>query len=590
MSFNFYFTFVILIILTVVLVKDIVSAEIAVFGALIIFLLAKIITVKEAFAGFSNPGVISIALLFIVAGGLKSAGLMNTLSGIMLGKNNSGLRFKLLRLMLPVTASSAFMNNTPIVAILLPSVKSWAEKNNLSPSKFLIPLSYAAILGGMITLIGTSTNLIVHGLLIQNGLKGFSFFEITPVGILVAFFGVIYVVILAPRWLPERIKSTSSIENAREFVIELKVTPDFADVGKTVEEAGLRHLKGLFLFQIERNGEVITAVGSHEKIKIGDRLFFTGLPETIVELQKRPGLQLIKDVDFELKNYDSDKVKIFEAVISNTSPLIGKSVRDSQFRTMYGGVILAIHRNGERIEKKIGDIVLKSGDTLLVLAESSFYDKWYNSKDFYLIAGSYPVDSKPLKQAIIAVTTLIGMILFVVFHLLELPVAAGLAAIILVVTKVISPRRAREFVDFKVLLVIASAFGIAQAINNSGMAEFLAKLLLYFKSYLGIVGLLAGLFYLTSFYNTIITSNATAALVFPIAITLAKDTGLPVHPFALILAIAAAASFASPLSYQTNLMVFGPGGYRFRDYIKFGLPLQLGVGIIAIIVVSYFYL
>lgn len=590
MSFNFYFTFVVLIVLTVVLVKDIVSAEIAVFGSLIIFLLAKIISVKEAFAGFSNPGVISIALLFIVAGGLKSAGLMNTLSGIMLGKNNSSLRFKLLRLMLPVTASSAFMNNTPIVAILLPSVKSWAEKNNLSPSKFLIPLSYAAILGGMITLIGTSTNLIVHGLLIQNGLKGFSFFEITPVGILVALFGIIYVAFLAPRWLPERIKSTSSMENAREFVMELKVTPDFAGVGKTVEEAGLRHLKGLFLFQIERNGEVITAVSSQEKIRIGDRLFFTGLPETIVELQKRPGLQLVKNVDFELKNYDSDKVKVFEAVISNTSPLIGKSVRDSQFRTIYGGVILAIHRNGERIEKKIGDIVLKSGDTLLVLAESLFYNKWYNSKDFYLIAGSSPVDSKPVKQAVIAVATLVGMILLVVFHLLELPVAAGLAAIILVVTKVISPRRAREFVDFKVLLVIASAFGIAQAISNSGMAEFLAKLLLYLKSYFGIVGLLAGLFYLTSFYNIIITSNATAALVFPVAITLANDVGLPVHPFALILTIAAAASFASPLSYQTNLMVYGPGGYRFRDYIKFGLPLQLAVGVIAIIVVSYFYL
>ncbi len=590
MSFNFYFTFVVLIVLTVVLVKDIVSAEIAVFGSLIIFLLAKIISVKEAFAGFSNPGVISIALLFIVAGGLKSAGLMNTLSGIMLGKNNSSLRFKLLRLMLPVTASSAFMNNTPIVAILLPSVKSWAEKNNLSPSKFLIPLSYAAILGGMITLIGTSTNLIVHGLLIQNGLKGFSFFEITPVGILVALFGIIYVAFLAPRWLPERIKSTSSMENAREFVMELKVTPDFAGVGKTVEEAGLRHLKGLFLFQIERNGEVITAVSSQEKIRIGDRLFFTGLPETIVELQKRPGLQLVKNVDFELKNYDSDKVKVFEAVISNTSPLIGKSVRDSQFRTIYGGVILAIHRNGERIEKKIGDIVLKSGDTLLVLAESLFYNKWYNSKDFYLIAGSSPVDSKPVKQAVIAVATLVGMILLVVFHLLELPVAAGLAAIILVVTKVISPRRAREFVDFKVLLVIASAFGIAQAISNSGMAEFLAKLLLYLKSYFGIVGLLAGLFYLTSFYNIIITSNATAALVFPVAITLANDVGLPVHPFALILTIAAAASFASPLSYQTNLMVYGPGGYRFRDYINFGLPLQLAVGVIAIIVVSYFYL
>ncbi len=352
MNFNFYFSFIVLIALTFVLVKEIVSPEVAIFSALMLFLLTKIITVKEAFAGFSNPGVISIALLFIVAGGLKSAGLMNSLSKVMLGKNSGGLRVKLLRLLLPVTTASAFINNTPIVAILLPSVKSWTEKNNISPSKFLMPLSYGAIFGGMITLIGTSTNLIVHGLLIQNGFKGFSFFEITPIGILVALFGILYVVLLAPILLSDRVKVIPSVENAREFVIELKVTKDFSDIGKTVEEAGLRHLKGLFLFQIERNGDVITAVSSKEKIKVNDRLFFTGLPETIIELQKRPGLQLIKDVDFELKNYDSDKVKVYEAVISNTSPLIGKNVRESQFRTIYGGVILAIHRNGERIQKK----------------------------------------------------------------------------------------------------------------------------------------------------------------------------------------------------------------------------------------------
>jgi len=589
MNFNFYFSFIVLIALTFVLVKEIVSPEVAIFSALMLFLLTKIITVKEAFAGFSNPGVISIALLFIVAGGLKSAGLMNSLSKVMLGKNSGGLRVKLLRLLLPVTTASAFINNTPIVAILLPSVKSWTEKNNISPSKFLMPLSYGAIFGGMITLIGTSTNLIVHGLLIQNGFKGFSFFEITPIGILVALFGILYVVLLAPILLSDRVKVIPSVENAREFVIELKVTKDFSDIGKTVEEAGLRHLKGLFLFQIERNGDVITAVSSKEKIKVNDRLFFTGLPETIIELQKRPGLQLIKDVDFELKNYDSDKVKVYEAVISNTSPLIGKNVRESQFRTIYGGVILAIHRNGERIQKKIGDIVLKSGDTLLVLAESSFYEKWYNSKDFYLIAGSSVVDSKPVKQAIIAILTLIGMIFAIVFNILELPIAAGLATIILVITKVISPGKAKEFVDFKVLIIIASAFGIAQAISNSGIAEFLAGLLLYFKHYWGIIGLLAGIYYLTSFYNTIITSNATAALIFPIAVTLAKDTNLPVHAFALILTIAAAASFASPLSYQTNLMVYGPGGYRFRDYIKFGLPLQLAVGIIAVSGVYWLY-
>ncbi len=589
-DYKLYFSLIVLIALIVVLVKEIVRTDVAIFSALIVLLAGKIITVKEAFSGFSNEGVITIGLLFVIAGGLKSAGIIEKVSRLIMGSNISGIRRKLLRLTLPVVFTSSFMNNTPIVALLLPGIKNWASKNNLSPSKFLIPLSYAAIFGGMLTLIGSSTNLIVHGLLIQNGFKGLSFFEITPLGLIVAFIGILYVVILAPKILPERIKNNSlKTTEIREFVIELKVTSDFANIGKTIEEAGLRHLKGLFLFQIERNGEVITAVSSKERIKLGDRLFFTGMPETIVELQKMPGLQLVKESDFDLKNYDSDKVKVFEAVISHTSPLIGKNVRESQFRTIYGGVILAIHRNGERIDKKIGDIVLKPGDTLLVLAEEQFYPKWYNSKDFYLVANSFVVDSKPVKYTIIALITLMAMIVTVVLNLIELPIAAGLASIILVLTKVVSPKKAQEFVDFKVLIVIASAFGIAQAISNSGIAELFAKWLIDFKYLFGTVGLLAGIYYLTSMLNTIITSNATAAFIFPFAITVALDAGLPVHPVALLLIIASAASFASPLSYQTNLMVYGAGGYRFRDYIKFGLPLQILIGLIVIPVVFLFY-
>jgi di/tricarboxylate transporter len=590
LGFKFYYSLGILIILSIVLIKEFIRTDLAVFSALIFLLLGRVVSVKEAFAGFSNIGVITIGLLFVVAGGLKSAGLLNAISKIVMGKNSSNLRTKLFRLTLPVTFTSAFMNNTPIVAILLPAVKSWANRNNLSPSKFLIPLSYSAILGGMLTLIGSSTNLIVHGLLLENGFKGFSFFEITPIGLTVALVGIVYIVLFAPKMLPERIKVSDNLNtNVREFVIELKVTNEFEGVGKSIEAAGLRHLRGLFLFQIEREGETITAVSSHEKIRVGDRLFFTGLPGTIVELQKRPGLQLVKNIDFDLKNYDSDKVKVYEAVISNTSPLVGKTVRNSQFRTIYGGVILAIHRNGERIEKKIGDILLKPGDTLLVLAEESFYNKWYNSKDFYLIANSSPVDSKPVRYAVIAVLTLIAMVIAIVFNLLELPVAVGLAAIIMVGSGVVSPKKAHEFVDFKVLIIIASSFGIAQAISNSGLAKLLADWLISTKSIIGTVGLLAGVFYLTSFFNLIISSNATAAFIFPFAIGVAVESGFPVHPFALILIIASAASFASPLSYQTNLMVYGAGGYRFRDYLKFGLPLQLFIGIIAIGVVYCIY-
>ncbi len=589
MTFEFWYTLILLTLMTIVLIKEWFDISITVFATLILLIVGNVINVHEAFKGFSNVGVISIGLLFIVAGALQSTGVVEEVSRFVYGAKRGGVRRKILRIMLPVTALSAFMNNTPIVAIMIPSIKSWAEKNNYSVSKFLLPLSYAAILGGMCTLIGTSTNLIVHGLLIESGYPGFSFFELTPVGLPLALFGIAYITVIGGKLLPNRKEPMLELgESAREFVCELKVTSDYRNLNKSIENAGLRHLKGLFLFQIERNGDVITAVGPDEKIKINDRLFFTGIPQTILELQKTPGLQLIKDSSFDLKRYDADNIKTYEAVISNSSPLIGKTVRDSGFRTKYSAVIIAIHRNGERIQKKIGDIVLKPGDTLLLLAPRKFLRQWYYSDDFYLISNTSEVHSKPKKQAIISVVTLIGMILLITLNILPLISAAGLAAVILLITKSISSSTAKALIDFKVLIVIGSAFGIAMAISNSGLAEFFAQNLIKLNASFGTVGVLIGVYFLTSIYNTVITSNATSALIFPIALSTAIDLGVAVHPFALTVAIASAASFASPISYQTNLMVYGPGGYKFKDYLTVGAPLQILTGILAVVLI-YFY-
>lgn len=372
-NFQFWYTLIIFIILTIVLVKEIINAELAVFSALMLYIIGNVVTVKEAFAGFSNEGMLTIAVLFVVAGTMQSTGAINKLNPFLFGINNTGVRRKLARILFPVTFFSAFLNNTPIVAMLIPSVKSWTDKHNLAISKFLIPISYATIVGGMCTLIGTSTNLIVHGLLLENGLKGFSFFEIAPIGIPIALATLLYLIFFGHKLLPNRKSSSFNLgQDSREFVIELKVTSEYSKVGKTIEQAGLRHLKGLYLFQIERDDEIIAPASSSERIKLNDRLFFTGVPNTIIELQKEAGLQLVKDPHFNLKNYDSDERKAFEVVVSPTSNLIGKNVRDSEFRNIYDGIILAIHRNGERIKQKIGDVVIKQGDTLLILAGKDF--------------------------------------------------------------------------------------------------------------------------------------------------------------------------------------------------------------------------
>ena len=592
MGFQFWYTVIIITIMTIVLLKEWFETELTILSALFLLLIGKVVTVDEAFAGFSNEGMLTIAFLFIVAAGLNNSGLMSSLQGYLFGKKNDvSLSLKLARIIFPVSAISAFINNTPVVALLIPALKSWTDRMDLSPSKFFIPLSYAAMLGGMCTLIGTSTNLIIYGLMEQSGMQGMGMFEITKIGLPVAIGGLLFLILFGPKLLPDRkIVMRELRENTREFVVALKVTSKYKGIGKTIEQAGLRHLKGLFLFQIERNGEIIAPARPDERIQLGDRLFFTGLPKTILELQKTPGLEVIHDATLDLKQYDSSQIRPYEAVVSDSSPLIGQNVRESKFREKYDAVIIAIHRNGERIQKKIGDIVLRAGDTLLLLANKDFMRKWYHSRDFLLISESDKVPSKPLKNQIIAVGTLILMIVLFVLHIVPIIVAAGIAVLILLLTKTVTLAEARESVDFRVLIIIASAFGIAAGIKNSGVAQVLAHYIIQWGSVFGTVGIITAIFLITSGYANIITNNATAALVFPVVIAVTAQMQVDPRPFILTLAIAASSSFATPISYQTNIMVYGPGGYRFKDFLRIGLPMHLVVTVIAIVAVylSYF--
>jgi di/tricarboxylate transporter len=475
--------------------------------------------------------------------------------------------------------------------MLIPSVKSWTDKHNLAISKFLIPISYATIVGGMCTLIGTSTNLIVHGLLLENGLKGFSFFEIAPIGIPIALATLLYLIFFGHKLLPNRKSSSFNLgQDSREFVIELKVTSEYSKVGKTIEQAGLRHLKGLYLFQIERDDEIIAPASSSERIKLNDRLFFTGVPNTIIELQKEAGLQLVKDPHFNLKNYDSDERKAFEVVVSPTSNLIGKNVRDSEFRNIYDGIILAIHRNGERIKQKIGDVVIKQGDTLLILAGKDFKTKWYHSKQFYLISDSHELPSKPVWQAYLSLSIFFVMIILAALKVIPLISAMGLAAVIFVITKSISGRAALRSVNWKVLLIIACSFGIAAAVQKSGVAQFFAGYIIKFAHPFGLLGIIIAVYLITVIYSNLIYRTTAVITLFPIILAVATGLNAEVFPFVLTLTVAANSSFATPISYQTNLMVYGPGGYKYSDYLKVGLPLQVIVGVISILIISVYYL
>ena len=588
--FQLYYTIAVVGLMCIALVKEWVKPVMLAFTALLLLVVGKVITIDEAFAGFSNKGMITVGFLFVVSAALQASGLFENVVTRILGDRKTGTKARYVRLMFPVAGLSAFLNNTPIVASLIPIIKNWAKRNNLAASKFLIPLSYAAILGGTCTLIGTSTNLIVHGMLLERGFAGFSFFEITKVGLPVALFTLVFLVFVSYRLLPESEDLVARLgEHTREFVVEMKVGPDYPHVGKTVEAANLRHLEGLFLFQINRGDEIIAPVTPDETVALGDRLFFTGLPETIYELQKTPGLHIIKDSEFDLKNIDSDKLKTYEVVVSNTSPLIGQTVRDSHFRDRYNGVILAIHRSGSRVNKKVGDIVFQPTDTLFILAKSGFDKRWYHSKDFSLVSTSLDVFSKPLWKGNLALGLLVGMVLVAALKIVPIILAAALTAVLMVLLGILNPADARKSVNWEVLLYIASSFGLAKGLENSGLAAVVARSMVNTLDVFGPIGIIGGLFCVTSLFTWIVTNNAVAAIMFPVTLSIAQVLRMDAQPFMLVLAMGASASFATPIGYQTNLMVYGPGGYQFKDFLKIGVPVNLFVGTVAVLLIYVVY-
>ncbi len=582
--FELYFTTAVILFMMIALAKELFNPAGVVFTALLLLISGGVISVDEAFHGFSNKGMLTVGFLFIVSAALQSSGAFAGFISSFLGSKKNSESIRYFRLMLPVAGLSAFLNNTPIVATLIPIVKSWAKKNNLPISKYLIPLSYAAVLGGTTTLIGTSTNLVVHGLLIENKMPGFSFFEITAIGIPIAIFGIVFIALLGKNLLPAREDVITQLgESTREFVVGLKVTENYPHLNKTIKKANLRRLQGLFLFQIERDGKIITPVNPQITIRENDRLFFTGLTSTIFQLQKTKGLQLIKDHEFDLKELDSDKFKTYEAVLSNTSPLIGQTVRGSGFRTHFDAVILAIHRSGERIEKKIGDITLKANDTLFLLARKGFGKRWYHSKNFSLVTSSLDIYSKPKRKGNYALIILSAMVFSAATGLVPIIYAAAVASVLMMLTGVISAEDAKNAVNWDILLLIASSFGIAKGLANSGLATNLGTFLIDNLSFLGPIGIISGIFILTSASTLFITNNAAAAIVFPIALSVVKtNPEIALKPVMLILALGASTCFASPIGYQTNLMVYSAGNYRFKDFFKIGIFMNIFVGITAI--------
>jgi di/tricarboxylate transporter len=553
-------------------------------GGLTLLLLSGVLAPQEALAGFANEGMVTVGVLYIVVTGVRETGGIEWIVQSVLGNPRSLINAQV-KLMLPVAAISAFLNNTPVVAMFIPAVQEWAKRHQLSVSKLMIPLSYAAIAGGTCTLIGTTTNLVVNGLVLsKTELPPLGIFDIAWVGVPTALVVIVCTVLFGQWLLPERRASIKDYTDAREFTVEMIVEPGSPLEGKTIEGAGLRQLPGLYLIEIDREGRVLPAVSPKEPLRSGDRLVFAGVVESIVDLQRIRGLKPATDQVFKLDAPKSMRC-LTEAVVSNTSPLVGKSVREGRFRTHYNAAIIAVARNGEKINKKIGDIVLRPGDTLLLECRPSFVEQHRNSRDFFLVSRLDEARPRRHDRALVAVAIIGGMVLVVALGWLSMLKAAMLAAGLMIITRCTTGSIARRAVDLQVLVVIAAAFGIGTALQSTGAAAALAQSLILLAE--GTSWLVLSMVYLTTALLTaLVTNNAAAVIMFPIALASAEGLGVSFLPFVMTVMMGASASFATPIGYQTNLMVYGAGGYRFTDYLRIGLPLTLVVGATTVVIVQ----
>ncbi len=584
MIWEAWLTLAVVALAVLILTRDLISPAVAFMAAVVVLLVAGVVTPAEAFQGFSNPAPITVAALYVLARAVEKSGALHPIVRATLGTTKS-VRGALARMTVPVAAASAFVNNTPIIAMLSPQIGEWADRRGDSASRYLMPLSFAAILGGMTTLIGTSTNIVVSGLLEAEGFEPFTMFELTRTALPMALAGLVITILASPRLLPDRLPPRQEARTGgRSFSVRMIIEPGGPLDGLRMDEAWTALPKGATMVYFERDGEGAGQPHPDTVLRGGDFLTMLGDTDVVLKLHDVSGLASSQQphLPFEFR---SARHAYFEAVIAPESRLVGKSLADIRFLARYQATVVAIHRAGEPVHGHLAKAPLKPGDTLMVIADQGFGERWRGRNDFLLVS-RLGAPAPPLSpKAVVVLAVAASIVLGAAFQILPILHLSLLGALALVVFGILSPNEAKDAIDFDVIVVIGAAFGLAAAVTESGLGEGTATLVADTLGGLGPQGAMAGIIIITVTLSSIITNNAAAALVLPIAMSTAADFGIAARAAAVAVALSASASFMTPIAYQTNLMVYGPGGYHFGDYARLGTPLTLLV-MAALIVVT----
>jgi len=555
-----------------------------------ILLLGKFLTPEEAISGFANPAVITIGLLFILSHALQKTRLLEYLiiriNKLVSRSRNLGLGVYLLT----IGIASALMNNTAIVAIFMPVTIRLAHQYKISPSKLLIPLSYAAIMGGTLTLVGTSTNLLVNAIYIDNGGEALGMFEFARYGWIPLIIGLAYIIWIAPLILPSR-TITSSLTKSYHmagYLTEMKISNDSPLVGKTCRERNINQNYDVMVLDIQREGYLISTKVGEEIIQSGDILFVKGAVENFLRMKEVEKISLLTDEKLTQKELEQEDNVLMECMLTDKSDIIGKTLMQSNFRKRFRTFILAIRRDGSIIRKKVAHVILHTYDTLLIYGRRKQIDKLASNGDFILL-GEVQAELVKSRYWWVSILAIISTIILAAFGILPILKGAIISAVILLMFKIISPNEAYQSIHWQVIILIAALIPLGIVIESTGTATFIGELISN-----TVVGfstdiqpyILLGLIYLITMILTEVSSNtATAIIMTPIVMAVTNQIGIDPRPFIFAVCFAASASFITPVGYQTNLMVYGPGGYKFSDFIKVGMPLSIIFWLLAILLI-----
>ncbi len=584
MVFTQIITLLVVLFLIVSLYKGWFNPSLSFFISTMVLMVTNIITPQELLRGLSNQQIITIFLLVLVTAGMRII-YGTELFANMFRKNLSPKQF-LLRMIVMVSSISAFLNNIPIVAFMIPYVKDWADKTGNSSSKFLIPLSFATIFGGMITVIGTSTNLVLNGLLTEYNLTLLGFTDFIYLGIIITVIGCLYLYFVGYHLLPQHDEKIDTVrQNLKEYIVETLVFEGSPLIGKTVRDAGLRKMQDIYLVEINRDNDIISPVAPDEILKENDLLFFSGNTDSIYNLIREDnGLSIPEQNNLE----QLGQFNFIEAVVSAGSDLIGVRIKDSDFRNRFNASIIAIHRGGKRIAVKVGEMHLSGGDFLLLLAG----DQVTNStgyKDLYFVSLPQKISTAKPKWYPWAGGIAFASLLLGITGLVPLFTICLVLLTAMVIIRLLTIVDIKRNLDLSLLVLLVCSLAIGVALEKSGTAQLIAHGLINAVKSLGSVAMISSLFVVTLLLTSLITNAAAVSIMFPIAMSMAEQLHLSYTPFFVAIAFAASGSFITPIGYQTNLMVYGPGGYSFKDFLKVGGPLTLIYTIICVTFISLFY-